>query len=309
MARPARIEYTGAIYHVISRGNYRKDLFTVGKSGEAFEKSLFEACVKCGWRLHAYVIMSNHYHLCLETPEGNLVEGMRWLQGTFGNRFNRFVGGHGHVFQGRYKALLLEQGDWMVSLVNYIHLNPVRAGIVGIEELRKYRLSSFHQFHKNKLPKYLERKTFLAQAGFSSGVAGMKNYHHYLNFCEEADTGKKDELQKKFSKGWAIAGKEKRKALAKELVRMNQTREWGGKELREINEEKWEFKVVELLANEGKSEESIIEDRKLVSWKKRIAQKMRKETSATNPWIARRLQMGDPSHVSRCANQKTTYKD
>ena len=81
MARKPRLEFAGAIYHVISRGNYRKALFE-GGAGEAFEKTLFEVCVKCGWRLHAYVIMSNHYHLALESPEPNLVDGMRWLQGS-----------------------------------------------------------------------------------------------------------------------------------------------------------------------------------------------------------------------------------
>jgi putative transposase len=151
VSRPLRIEYAGAIYHVISRGNYRKDLFTVGKSGQSFEKALMQCCQRCGWKLHAYVIMSNHYHLCLETPGGNLVDGMRWLQGTFGNRFNRFTGERGHVFQGRYKALLVGEGESIVSLVNYIHLNPVRAGIVKLENLKDFRLSSFPKFFKRRL--------------------------------------------------------------------------------------------------------------------------------------------------------------
>ena len=120
----------------MSRGNYRKDLFTEAQTGVAFEKALFDACECCGWRLHAYVIMSNHYHLALETPNGNLVEGMRWLQGTFGNRFNKFTGERGHVFQGRYKALLVEPGRSLVGLVNYIHLNPIRAILVDLAHLK-----------------------------------------------------------------------------------------------------------------------------------------------------------------------------
>ena len=80
MARKPRLEFAGAIYHVLSRGNYRKELFDHGSAG--LEKTLLEASAKCGWLLHAYVIMSNHYHLAVEIPEGNLVEGMRWLQGT-----------------------------------------------------------------------------------------------------------------------------------------------------------------------------------------------------------------------------------
>lgn len=75
---------------MISRGNYRKDLFTAETTGAAFERTIFEAVERCGWKLHAYVIMSNHYHFAVETPEPNLVDGMRWLQSTFATRFNRF---------------------------------------------------------------------------------------------------------------------------------------------------------------------------------------------------------------------------
>ena len=90
MPRKQRIEYPGAVYHIISRGNYRKDLFTDAKTAEAFERTIFEAAERCGWRLYTYIIISNHYHLAIETPEPNLVTGMRWLQSTFATRFNRF---------------------------------------------------------------------------------------------------------------------------------------------------------------------------------------------------------------------------
>ena len=84
------MEFPGAVYHIISRGNYRKDLFTDLKTTEAIEKALFETVLRCEWKLYAYVIMSNHYHLAVETPEPNLLAGMKWLQGTFAARFNRF---------------------------------------------------------------------------------------------------------------------------------------------------------------------------------------------------------------------------
>ncbi|MDQ8209749.1 transposase, partial [Coraliomargarita sp. SDUM461003] len=97
----------GAVYYVISQRNYRKESFLKANTGEAFEGCLFKAVERCGWKLHAYVIMSNHYHLALETPEPNLVEGMKWLQSTFSTRFNRLRKERGHVFQRRYKAILL----------------------------------------------------------------------------------------------------------------------------------------------------------------------------------------------------------
>ena len=151
MARKPRLEFAGAIYHVLSRGNYRKELFDDG-SARLFEKTLFEATAKCGWLLHAYVIMSNHYHLAVETPEGNLVEGMRWLQGTFGIRFNALRGERGHVFQSRYKSLLIEEGRPLLGQVNYIHLNPVRAGLVTVAKLRAYEWSSYPKFFKSTPP-------------------------------------------------------------------------------------------------------------------------------------------------------------
>jgi len=109
MPRKLGIEYPGARYHIISSGNYRKDLFVQRGSGEAFERTIFEAALRCGWELFAYVIMSNHYHLALRTPEPNLVVGMKWLQITFATRFNCFHRERGHVFQGRYKSLLVAE--------------------------------------------------------------------------------------------------------------------------------------------------------------------------------------------------------
>src|SRR4051812_10089801 len=111
MARKLRLEFSGAVYHVINRGNYRAWIFASVGAKQAFEACLFAACARCGWLLHAFVIMSNHYHLAVETPLGNLATGMHWLQSTFATRFNRYRDERGHAFQGRYKSLLVERGD------------------------------------------------------------------------------------------------------------------------------------------------------------------------------------------------------
>ncbi len=108
MARPLRIQFPGAIYHVMNRGNYRDNIFATSGAASAFVDCLWEACEQTKWKVHAYCVMRNHYHLAIETPEGNLVEGVHWLQSTYGNRFNRFRKENGRAFQGRYKAVLIE---------------------------------------------------------------------------------------------------------------------------------------------------------------------------------------------------------
>jgi putative transposase len=142
MARKLRLEYAGACYHVINRGNYRRDLFAAKGAAEAFQRCLFEAAARFGWRLHAFVIMRNHFHLAVELVEPNLSEGMKWLQGTWAARFNRFRQEVGRPFQGRYKALHVEPGSALAQVAHYIHLNPVRAKIVTAERLTQYRWSS-----------------------------------------------------------------------------------------------------------------------------------------------------------------------
>jgi len=165
MPRKLRIQYTDAIYHVINRGNYRANLFDTEGAAQAFLNALFEAVARYGWKLHAYVLMRNHYHLALETPMPNLVEGMHWLQGTFSNRFNRFRKQNGHVFQGRYKALLLEGHAVLGRVVDYIHLNPVRAGVVAPGQVEQFRWSSLPQFIKGKRPTGLVCSDWLAARG------------------------------------------------------------------------------------------------------------------------------------------------
>ena len=132
MPRQVRIEFPGAHYHVMARGDRREDIYLDDGDREMFLATLAAACNKTGWRLHAYVLMSNHYHLLIETPEANLVNGMGWLQGTYTARFNSRHNLRGHVFGGRYKAVLVEAGggEYFATLIDYIHLNPVRAGLV-----------------------------------------------------------------------------------------------------------------------------------------------------------------------------------
>lgn len=137
MARKLRMEEAGGMYHIINRGNYRRWVFEEEGAKVAFEGTLFEACERNGWVLHAFCIMGNHYHLALETPRGNLSEGMRWLQSVYANRFNRFRAESGHLFQGRFKSLGVEDSERLAWLCHYINLNPVRARICPVTDLQR----------------------------------------------------------------------------------------------------------------------------------------------------------------------------
>ena len=146
MARKLRIQYEGALYHVINRGNYRRDLFETTGAAEAFIQVLESTVMQYEWKLHAYVLMKNHFHLAIETPMPNLVEGMHWLQSTLATRFNRFRKERGHLMQGRYQSVLVEDFSTLGRVVDYIHLNPVRARVIEPEQVGAYRWSSLVRF-------------------------------------------------------------------------------------------------------------------------------------------------------------------
>ena len=130
MARPLRLEFPGALYHVTSRGDRREPIYEGDADRHAFLRTLDEVCDTYNWVCHAYCLMGNHYHLVIETPEGNLSKGMRQLNGVYTQTFNRLHCRVGHVFQGRYKAILVEKEGYLLELARYVVLNPVRAGIV-----------------------------------------------------------------------------------------------------------------------------------------------------------------------------------
>lgn len=130
MSRPLRIEFAGALYHVTSRGDGREDIFLDDGDREIFLEVLAESGEIFNWTVHSYCLMGNHYHLLLETPDSNLSKGMRHLNGVYTQRFNRKHKRVGHVFQGRYKAIIVQKETYLLELARYIVLNPVRARMV-----------------------------------------------------------------------------------------------------------------------------------------------------------------------------------
>ena len=146
MARKLRVEYPGAVYHVMNRGDRREPIFRDDADRQRFVNTLGEACGKTGWQVHALCLMPNHFHMVLETPRGNLVAGMKWFLGTYTGRFNRRHKLFGHLFSGRYKALIVDGSGngYLKAVCDYVHLNPARAKLLRSgQALREYRWSSY----------------------------------------------------------------------------------------------------------------------------------------------------------------------
>jgi len=143
MSRPIRIEFAGALYHVTSRGNRQEAVYLDDKDRQNFLSLLAQVSTDYNWLVHAYCLMDNHYHLLIETPDANLSRGMRQLNGVYTQITNRYHGNVGHVFQGRYKAILVEKESYLLELARYIVLNPVRANMV--KEAEDWPWSSYRK--------------------------------------------------------------------------------------------------------------------------------------------------------------------
>lgn len=299
MARKLRLEFPGAIYHVINRGNYRAYVFKTEGAKHAFEECLFAACERSGWLLHAFVIMGNHYHLALETPQGNLVAGMQWLQSTFASRFNKLRGERGHLFQGRYQSLLVEEGEALGLLCHYLHLNPVRAGIVPMGKLDEYRHSSYWYLSRPKLrPVFLHPETALIEAGaLADTTAGWHSYDDYLAWQLEEGPAGKSKAYVSMSKGWALGGKGFRQALLQDHAVAADARAWESDGVREVRRAQWQT-VLDRLRQSLPAKDSQ-DRRKSAPWKVKLAQQMKACTDASNGWLAEQLEMGSATYLSK----------
>jgi REP element-mobilizing transposase RayT len=179
MTRPLRIEYPGAFYHITSRGNERKDIFKSLRDREKFLSYLESATKRYGAVIHAYCLMDSHYHLFIETPLGNLSKIIHHINGAYTNYYNKRLERAGHLFQGRYKAILVEADAYAKELSRYIHLNPVRAGMADNPE--EYPWSSCRYYISNeKTPGWLKRDLVLNCFSSKPGTA-IKMYKEFVN--------------------------------------------------------------------------------------------------------------------------------
>ena len=315
MSRPIRIEYAGAVYHVMARGNHGQPIFRDDQDRRRFLETVGEACEKTGWRIDAYVLMGNHYHLLVETPEGNLVAGMKWLQGTYTQRFNGRHGVFGHLFEGRYNAVVVDGSSrgYFEVVGTYIHLNPARAGLirVGQEALKRYRWSSYPWYlsRVGQGPKWLRRERVLAGVGLKEGE--RKRYEAYLEsrvleLGLKAGRQKLDEEWKALRRGWYVGPEgflEQLKARLGALVAGKRRESHSGGAQRAHGEAAAQNLLSAGLAALGISKEDLRALPKSAPEKTVLAWWLRGRTTVPLRWVSQELEMGHYTRVAQAVSR------
>ena len=311
MARPIRIEYDGAVYHVMARGNQGQAIFADDLDRQVWLETLAEACEKTGWRIHAHVMMGNHYHLLVETPEGNLVAGMKWLQGTYTQRYNSRHSVFGHLFQGRYKALVVDgaAGNYFGVVSTYIHLNPARAGLIqaGVEPLAGYRWSSYPWYLKPRRPRpgWLITERVLGNLGLEPG--DRKGYEAYMEgrVLELGIRAGRKALEgewKRIRRGWYLGGdgfRGRMLKMVKATFGKGRAASYLGQAKRAHGESEAERLVAQGLVALGLDGQWLAEKPKGMAEKQVLAWWLRQRTTAGRWWVSERLRMGEESGVSK----------
>ena len=303
MPRQVRIQYPGAIYHVMSRGNRRADIYLDDVDRQDFLKTLAEACQKTGWQVHAYCLMSNHYHLVLETPNANLVTGMAWLQSTYTIRLNHRHKLIGHVLSGRYKAQLVEGSGngYLRSACDYVHLNPVRGGLLKPQErLLAYPWSSFGYYlaAPEHRPNWIRVDRLLGEHGLQQDSAAAREEFERRTEAWRLQPGEEQAL-KALRRGWCLGSEEFKQQQLEDLDGQVRQHHFGQMRL-EVAQAKGERIIVEELDRLHWQEADLALRRKRDPRKLGIAVRLRKETTLSVKEIAARLHLGTPGSASVC---------
>ena len=306
MARSLRIQYAGAIYHVMSRGDRREDIFLDEEDRRRFLRTLGEVCERAGWQVHAYCLMGNHFHLVVETPQPTLVAGMKWFLGTYTQRFNARHRMRGHLFAGRYKSLLVDGSDDMYLRVvcDYVHLNPARAGLLGEEKsLADYAWSSFPEYLKptKRRVGWLRVDRLFGELGIrQDNSKGRREFGDIMAARCRVEGHAEEELWKGIRRGWKFGAED----FVERLVGMGH----GGsgnaaihlsEALEETMVEKARGIVREFLKTRGMGLDEFRRLRKGHPDKIALAAELRKSTTMTMAWVAEELNAGVPQTLWR----------
>ena len=302
MSRHLRIEYPGALYHVMNRGDRGEPIFRDDQDRRRFLDTLAEACAEMNWRVHAFCLMPNHFHLVVETTQPNLVAGMKWLLGTYTGRFNRRHKLFGHLFSGPYTALLVDTAtpDYLRTVSEYVHLNPVRAKLIPPDRsLRSFAWSSFVFYlqPRSRCPPWLRVDWILGAYGIpKSSATGRRQLE--LRLEERRRQENVPAQWEPVRHGWCLGDAAFRRGL---LARVEGR--WGahhyGEERLESAVQKAERLVRAGLARARWREEDLAQRRRSDPVKLRVAAQLRRETTMTLRWIAQRLHMGSWRSLNR----------
>jgi len=310
MSRPLRVEYSGAIYHVMSRGNRRERIFGGQADYQLMLKTLGEACQKTGWQVHAFCLMRNHFHLVIETPAPNLVAGMKWLLGVYTKRFNIRHKTCGHLFAGRYKALPVDgSGNGYLRVVgDYVHLNPARAKLVAADApLESYPWSSYCQYigEPGRRAAWLRVDRLLGEAGIPrDSAAGRREFARRMESRRKEESGADYEEARN---GWCLGDDDFRAELLA-AAKPKPGQPHFGSQQSETALQSAEEIAREELGKHGWTEADLENHRKGDAVKVAIALRLRRDTTLTFAQIARRLRMGSPSHAANLVYQSQNTK-
>jgi REP element-mobilizing transposase RayT len=294
-----RIEYEEALYHVMNRGDRREAIYLDDEDRERFLETLGETCAKTGWRVQAWCLMSNHFHLVLETPQANLAVGMKWLLGTYTQRFNRRHRHWGHLFGGRYKAQMIDGRSpaYLRTACDYVHLNPARAGIIAEQEpLETYAWSSYPAYLRVKeRPDWLAVERLLGEHGLQEDTAG--NRREFSRRMEQQRQEPEAAVAKNLQRGWKHGAEDFADWLADKLARRGHQTERAA-ERRETDEALARRIIAEGLSALNWTEADLSAHPKGHPVKVEIARRLRENTPMTGAWIASQLQIGSASYLS-----------
>jgi REP element-mobilizing transposase RayT len=294
------VEYPGAIYHVMNRGDRREAIFRNDEDRKLFLSTLGETCDKTGWQVHALCLMPNHFHLVVETPGANLVAGMKWFLGTYTGRFNRRHKLFGHLFSGRYKALIVDGSGtgYLKTVCDYVHLNPTRAKLLRPEQpLRTYRWSSWPEYLKKprQRPVWLRVDRLLGEMRIpKDSPAGRRELERLVEARRSAEEGG---MYQPIRRGWFLGEKTLKKELLAQMKEQMGAEHYG-EERQETAEVRAEEIVAEELRHRRWQEGDLGRRAKGDAVKVALAARLRAETVMTVKWIAERLQMGSPGYVN-----------
>ncbi len=291
------------MYHLMSRGDHLGPIFLDDVDRQDSIKTLAEACQKTGWQVHAYCLMSNRYHLVVETPEPNLVAGMAWLQSTYTIRLNHRHRLFGHVFSGRYKAQLVEGSGsgYLRTACDYVHLNPVRARMLKAEErLLAYPWSSLGAYlaAPEHRPGWIRVDRLLGEHGIEADTpAGRQQFEHCMERRRQEETD--PEALRSLQRGWCLGGG----AFKREML-LKMAGQLGDHHSGELHQgsalAKAERIVAAELARLGWQEADLLTRRKNDPDTLEIAARLRRETTLSVKAIAPRVHLG----TSKAANVK-----